>query len=226
MENYLKIIIFFTFILSSAFYSQNKYESFKDIEKVIENAIDDKTFPGAVVLVWQDRKILFEKGFGHYTYDSKSPKVSTETIFDLASVTKVVATTTAAMICYDRKLFSLDDKVVKYIPEFGVNGKENITISNLLLHNSGLVAWKKFYERNLTADEVLKEIYAAELEYKTGEKMVYSDLGIIESNLSVVDSIKGLFDEALIYFKRALINYEKVSDKKRMAEIHQNIGMV
>ena len=179
MENYLKIIIFFTFILSSAFYSQNKYESFKDIEKVIENAIDDKTFPGAVVLVWQDRKILFEKGFGHYTYDSKSPKVSTETIFDLASVTKVVATTTAAMICYDRKLFSLEDKIIKYLPEFEINGKENITIKNLLLHNSGLPAWKKFYDRNLSYDDVIKEIYSSKLEYKTGEQTVYSDLGII-----------------------------------------------
>ncbi len=72
-------------------------------------------------------------------------KLINKTIYDLASLTKVIATTTATMICYDRKLFSLDDKVVKYIPEFGVNGKEKITIKNLLLHNSGLPAWKKFY---------------------------------------------------------------------------------
>ncbi|HMN25911.1 MAG TPA: serine hydrolase, partial [Ignavibacteriaceae bacterium] len=73
---------------------------------------------------------------------------------------------------------------------FGVNGKENITIKNLMLHNSGLVAWQKFYERNLTTDEVLKEIYGAELEYKTGEKMVYSDLGIITLG-KIIEKVTG-----------------------------------
>ena len=102
--------------------------------------------------------ILFEKAFGRFTYDSSSAKVTINTIYDLASLTKVIATTTAAMICYDRKLFALDDKVVKYIPEFGVNGKENITIKNLLIHNSGLPAWKKFYGRGLNYDDVLNEI--------------------------------------------------------------------
>ena len=73
----------------------------------------------------------------------------------------------------------LEDKVVKYIPQFGVNGKENITIKNLLLHNSGLPAWKKFYGRSLKSEDVVNEIFASELEYETGEKTVYSDLGII-----------------------------------------------
>jgi len=131
------------------------------------------------VLIWKDDKTIYKKAFGNYTYDNSSPIVQTNTIFDLASVTKVVATTTAAMICYDRKLFSLDDKVIKYIPEFGVNGKENITVKNLLLHNAGLPAWKKFYGRGLKYDDVINEIYSSEIEYKTGEKTVYSDLGII-----------------------------------------------
>lgn len=168
-----------TILFRFEFFCQVKNYTFENVEKVIETAINDGAFPGAVVLVWQDGKILFEKGFGYYTYDSKSTKVSNKTIYDLASVTKVVATTTAAMICYDRKLFSLEDKVIKYLPEFGVNGKENITIKNLLLHNSGLPAWKKFYDRNLSYDDVIKEIYSSELEYKTGEQTVYSDLGII-----------------------------------------------
>jgi CubicO group peptidase (beta-lactamase class C family) len=190
MKTIFIAILLLTFLFKLELFCQEKNYSFQDVEKVVETAINDRAFPGAVVLVWQDGKILFEKGFGNYTYDSKSPKVSAETIYDLASVTKVVATTTAAMICYDRKLFSLDDKVAKYIPEFSINGKKDISIKNLLLHNTGLPAWKKFYGRNLGYDEVLKEIYSSELEYKTGENTVYSDLGIITLG-KIIENVTG-----------------------------------
>ena len=160
-------------------YAQNINNDFSSIDLVVKNAISEEAFPGAVILVWKDGKVIYEKAFGNFTYEKTSQKVTTNTIYDLASLSKVVATTTAAMICYDRKLFSLDDKVVKYIPEFGINGKENITIKNLLVHNSGLPAWKKFYDRNLTANQVLNEIFSLELDYKPSEKTVYSDLGII-----------------------------------------------
>ncbi|MDP2365692.1 MAG: serine hydrolase domain-containing protein, partial [Ignavibacteria bacterium] len=173
------IAIALLFFLNTCLYSQTRSIDFNDVDIVINKAIEDKAFPGAVVLIWKDGKIIYEKAFGNFTYDPKSDKVTTQTIYDLASLTKVVATTTAAMICYDRELFSLNDKVTKYIPEFGVNGKDEITIKNLLLHNSGLPEWKKFYGRNLNCDDVLSEIYNSELEYKTGEKTVYSDLGII-----------------------------------------------
>lgn len=190
MKYLTKYIVLILLLAVTSCFPQNTSNQFNDIDSVINKAIVDEAFPGAVVLVWKDGKIIFEKPFGHFTYDKTSPEVNINTIYDLASVTKVVATTTAAMICCDRKLFSLDDKVVKYIPEFGVNGKENITIKNLMLHNSGLVAWQKFYERNLTTDEVLKEIYGAELEYKTGEKMVYSDLGIITLG-KIIEKVTG-----------------------------------
>ncbi len=172
-------MLFVILVLNLSISAQSNSYQFNDVDGVINKAIEDKSFPGAVVLIWKDGKTIYEKAFGNYTYDKSSPKVKTNTLYDLASVTKVVATTTAAMICYDRKLFSLDDKVIKYIPEFGVNGKENITIKNLLLHNAGLPAWKKFYGRDLKYDDVINEIYSSELEYKTGEKTVYSDLGII-----------------------------------------------
>jgi CubicO group peptidase (beta-lactamase class C family) len=190
MKTIFIAILLLTILFKFELFCQVKNYSFRDVEKVVETAINDRAFPGAVVLVWQDGKILFEKGFGNYTYDSKSPKVSTETIYDLASVTKVVATTIATMICYDRKLFSLDDKVAKYIPEFSINGKKDISIKNLLLHNTGLPAWKKFYGRNLGFDEVLKEIYSSELEYKTGENTVYSDLGIITLG-KIIENVTG-----------------------------------
>lgn len=158
---------------------QNNNPDFYKIDLLINKSISDTAFPGAVVLIWKDGQIIFNKGFGHFTYDENSPSVSTKTLYDLASLTKVIATTTASMICYDRKLFSLDDYVVKYIPEFGQNGKDKITIRNLLLHNAGLTAWKKFYEYCNSTEDVIKEIYSSELEYEPGSKMVYSDLGFI-----------------------------------------------
>ncbi len=156
--------------------SGNKFEK---IDSVIVHAINDSAFPGAVVLVSKYGEVVYEKGFGNFTYDKISPEVSPNTIYDIASLTKVIATTTAAMIFIDRNLFKLDEPVSKYIPEFSENGKENILIKNLLLHNSGLPAWKKFYDKNLDADSIIKNIYAIEPDYPAGTKTVYSDLGII-----------------------------------------------
>jgi len=190
MNNFTHILLIAFLILNMSISAQSNDFQFNAVDKVINKAIEDKSFPGAVVLVWKDGKTIYEKAFGNYTYDSLSPKVKTNTLFDLASLTKVVATTTAAMICYDRKLFSLDDKVVKYIPEFSVNGKEYITLKNLLIHNSGLPAWKKFYGRDLKYDDVINEIYSSELEYKTGEKTVYSDLGIITLG-KIIEKVSG-----------------------------------
>ncbi|NNG28156.1 MAG: beta-lactamase family protein, partial [Ignavibacteriaceae bacterium] len=159
--------------------AQTTVDEFSDIDSVIVQAIEDGAFPGAVVLVSKDGKLIYEKGFGHFTYDESSSEVGSNTTYDLASLTKVIATTTAAMICIDRNLFKLYDPVYKYIPEFSEIGKENILIKNLLLHNSGLPAWKKFYDENLDADEIIKNIYSTKPEYALGTKTVYSDLGII-----------------------------------------------
>jgi CubicO group peptidase (beta-lactamase class C family) len=190
MNNFTKILLFLILILNLSISAQSNAYQFDDVDRVINKAIEDEAFPGAVVLIWKDGKTIFEKVYGNFTYDLTSPKVNTNTVYDLASLTKVVATTTAAMICYDKKLISLDDKVVKYIPEFGFKGKKNITIKNLLIHNSGLPAWIKFYGRDLKYDDVIKEIYSSQLEYKTGEKTVYSDLGIITLG-KIIEKVSG-----------------------------------
>ena len=159
--------------------AQTTGDKLANIDSVIIHAIEDSAFPGAVVLVSKDGEVIYEKGFGYFTYDESSSKVSTTTIYDIASLTKVIATTTAAMICIDRNLFKPDDPVYKHISEFSENGKETVTIKNLLLHNSGLPAWKKFYNKNLDADSIIKNIYQTKPEYPVGTKTVYSDLGII-----------------------------------------------
>ncbi len=163
---------------------------FNKVEELINRSISDSAFPGAVLLVWKEGKIIFEKPFGHLTYNDNSAKVTNNTIFDLASLTKVIATTTAAMICVDRNLFKIDDKVAKYIPQFAQNGKGDITIKNLLLHNSGLPAYKKFYTQYNNAHDVLNDIYSTKPVYPAGTKTVYSDLGMITLG-KVIEKVTG-----------------------------------
>jgi CubicO group peptidase (beta-lactamase class C family) len=171
--------------------SNNNYRyDFNNVDSIVNNAIEDSAFPGAVVLIEKDDKIIFKKAFGHFTYNKNSPLMTLTTLFDLASLTKVISTTNCAMICIDRGLFKLDDKVSKYIPQFAQNGKDDITIRNLLLHNSGLPAFKPYYKMFNKAEDVLKDIYACKPEYPTGTQTVYSDLGIITLG-KVIEKVTG-----------------------------------
>lgn len=170
------IIIILPFNFSCA---QSLKNNFDNVDKIIYQAVKDSVFPSAVLLISKDGNIIYKKAYGNLTYDTKSKQTSLSTIYDLASLTKIVSTTTAAMICIDRGLFKLNDKVVKYIPQFANHNKENITIKNLLLHNSGLPAYKRFYKFCNNSDDVINDIYNTELIYETGSKTVYSDLSMI-----------------------------------------------
>ncbi len=184
----IHFVIFLFIISCSSTIQQNNQQQFStvlsppifsEIDSLIERAIIDSAFPGTVFLVSKDGQIVHEKAYGNYTYDKSSPKMKLNTIFDLASVSKVVGTTTAAMMLIDKGELDLDDKVIKYLPEFNNHGKENITIRNLLLHNSGLASFKKYYDVYSTADEVVNDIMNLSPEQEPGSKYVYSDLGMI-----------------------------------------------
>lgn len=180
---------------------------FKEADDLIEQGIRDSIAPGMTALVLKDGDVVYKKTAGKFTYDADATPVTDSSIYDLASVSKVIGTTTAVMICIDRKLFSLDDKVVKYLPQFGANGKKQITIRNLLVHNSGLPAFKKYYEFVKNGDELLKDIYNSELIYKTGTKTVYSDLGMITMQ-KIIEKVTG-----------------KRLDKFLQAEVFSKLGM-
>jgi CubicO group peptidase (beta-lactamase class C family) len=170
-------------------------EQFEQIENLISSAIADKVFPGSVLLIYKDDEIIYQSGFGYFTYDSSFQKVDENTIYDIASLTKVIATTTAAMLCIDKNLFSLDDPVDKYVSEFSAVNKNNITIKNLLLHNSGLPAWKKYYHKNLSEKEIINDIYSTNLVYKPETNTLYSDLGMIILALVIESATNKNFDE-------------------------------
>lgn len=186
----LIIPLIILFATSCSIISQNKLET-NHIDKAMNSAVEDSVFPGAALLFGQNDKILYHKTFGKYTYDENSKNVEKTSIYDLASVTKVVATTSAAMLLYDDKKLDLDSQVIRYLPDFNNNGKGTITIRNLLLHNSGLPAFKKYYDEYSTEDEVINDIMNISLLHKPGEKYIYSDLGMITLQ-KVIEEITGI----------------------------------
>lgn len=148
------------------------------LDELIKKGIADGVFPGACYAV-QHKGTTVQRFHGHFTYDASSPKVSPDALWDLASLTKVVGTTTGAMVLHDLGKLSLDDRVASILPAFAQNGKEHVTVRNLLQHDSGLVAFRRYEQACATADAVMDAIYAEPLEYATGTKTIYSDLSMI-----------------------------------------------
>ncbi|MCH7747362.1 MAG: beta-lactamase family protein, partial [Acidobacteria bacterium] len=108
------------------------------IETLIEDAIRDGRLPGAVVVVGHAGEIVYTGAFGARAVDGPPEAMTPDTIFDLASLTKVVATTTSVMILVEEGRLRLRDRVVTYLPEFASHGKDRITVEHLLTHVSGL----------------------------------------------------------------------------------------
>lgn len=113
-------------------------EDLLPIDNIVNEAISEKATPGAVVMIVKDGKVIFEKSYGSHTYDAGAKPVLTTDIFDLASVTKVAATTMALMRLYDKGQVKLDNCISSYIPETRRSDKKHITVKDLMLHQAGL----------------------------------------------------------------------------------------
>ncbi len=143
---------------------------FRAASTIIEDAIASRAFPAASVAVLYRDELVALRGFGRHTYDPASPAVTAATIFDLASVSKVLATTTMSAILHERGKLDLDGKV----PE-----RDDLTIRGLLTHTSGLPAYIKLFEQTRDRQELLKLAYATPLEVAPGTRTEYSDIGFI-----------------------------------------------
>jgi CubicO group peptidase (beta-lactamase class C family) len=149
--------------------------------ELIRQAIADHVFPAASISVTHHGNLVALKAFGRFTYESASPETTTATVFDLASVTKVVATTSMAMILYERGLLDLDLPVVAVVAEFagGDPRRDAVTLRMLLAHSSGLPAYEKLFLRAGTRDKLLAAVFATPLIADPGAKAEYSDIGFI-----------------------------------------------
>ncbi len=147
--------------------------------RVLEQAIQDSIFPGAQVAVVHDGRLIASRGFGRQTYDPRSPRVTPQTIYDLASITKVAATTIVAMQLWEKKLIRLDIPVKSYLPRFQGGGKDSVTLRHLLTHSAGMHWWVPLWKVAKNKQEALEYIYNLPLDYAPGDSMIYSDLGMI-----------------------------------------------
>src|SRR4030066_63882 len=138
-------------------------QRFTEIDQVIAEEMAKGNFPGAVVLVGQKNDILYWQAFGNEVVDPCEEPVGKNTIYDLASMTKPIATAASIMILRDRKAIEMDDYVSKHLPAFACNGKEQVRIEHLLTHTSGLPAYTNAAE--------LKEQFGSHCPDKVIEKI-------------------------------------------------------
>lgn len=122
------------------------------LDDIAAEMITSGAAPGCQVLVAKDNKVIWQKAYGHYTYEQGQP-VTNETIYDLASVTKVAATTLAVMSMVDRKAISLDAPISAYVPELKTTDKKELKVREIMAHHAGLQAWIPFYQQTLGTDK-------------------------------------------------------------------------
>ncbi len=146
---------------------------------LLEDAVKAGAFPAACVEIGRRGAVVWRQAFGTLTSDPDSPPAEASTIFDLASLTKVIATTPLAMRAMDDGLLTLDDTVASWIPEWRGSDRQHVTIRDLLAHSSGLTAYLPLYRDYTGRAEFQPAIAALPLEYEPRAQSLYSDLGFI-----------------------------------------------
>jgi uncharacterized protein YbbC (DUF1343 family)/CubicO group peptidase (beta-lactamase class C family) len=149
------------------------------IDQAVAAEIARKQLPGAVVLVGRQGKVVWRKAYGNRALESAPEAMTVDTVFDLASLTKIVATATSVMILVERGLVRLGDPVARYIPEFAANGKQNITVEQLLIHRSGLIADNEVKDYEQGPAQAMLNIWKLAPLNAPGSKFIYSDVNFI-----------------------------------------------
>ncbi|UCD37087.1 MAG: serine hydrolase, partial [Fidelibacterota bacterium] len=163
---------------SSSNTSSSEYD-FSQAYAVLDSAILGKVTPGAQVFIARGERILADTALGRFTYGPDAPPVTTTSIYDLASVTKVLVGGTVAMKLVEGRYVVLDEPVWHYIPTFRGRWKDRVTIRQLLTHSSGLPPFIQFWKQGVPPDEVPDMIIEMDLDFEPGTRYQYSDLGMI-----------------------------------------------
>jgi uncharacterized protein YbbC (DUF1343 family)/CubicO group peptidase (beta-lactamase class C family) len=149
------------------------------LDAIVQDAIRDGQMPGAVLLVGHDGQVVYRRAFGNRALEPRREPMTVDTIFDLASLTKVVATTTAVMQLVERGKVRVNDPVQKYIPEFAQNDKEDITVRQLLIHESGLTEDLDLSQTWEGREAAFRMAFGQKPVYPPGSKFLYSDINFI-----------------------------------------------
>jgi CubicO group peptidase (beta-lactamase class C family) len=169
-----------------------------EIDSVLSNQVSNDKIPGAVVLIKKDGKVILFRAYGYaqkYDYSHhlvNPPEIMTvDHLFDIASLTKVIGTTTSVALLSDRGLLSVSDPVCKYVKAFGTPDKKAITIRNLLTHTAGLYEWYPLYYLASDRQECYRVIGELPLQYPVGKKRRYSDLGFVLLG-EIIENVTGM----------------------------------
>jgi CubicO group peptidase (beta-lactamase class C family) len=174
-------------------------DRFRGAFVIVADAIATRMFPACSLAVTLRGELVAHKALGRFTYDPASPEVTTATIFDLASLTKVVATTAMAMILYERGLLDLEAPISAIVPEFAGDNdarRREVTLRMLLAHSSGLPAYEKLFLRTASREALLRAAFATPLANAPSTHAEYSDIGFIILGVT----LERLADEPLDVF--------------------------
>lgn len=182
-----------------------RQEPLNSIDQAIEGMIENNVTPGAVTFVARRGHIVQHEAYGHAalysdssgTVMDKPVSMEKDTIFDMASISKMF-TTTAAMQLYEQNYFNLDDPVAQYIPEFAQNGKENVTIRQLMNHTSGFAAWIPLYSYGETREDRIQYVNEYGLQSQPGAAHRYSDLNMI-ALATLIETLSGQRLDEFVY---------------------------
>jgi beta-glucosidase-like glycosyl hydrolase/CubicO group peptidase (beta-lactamase class C family) len=178
------------------------------VDELIQAAVRAGAIPGAALAIGRHGKLVRLRGYGRLDPDPGSAAVTDSSIYDLASLTKVVGTTSAIMLLVEEGRLDLDAPVVRYIPEWrGSATKERVTVRQLLMHTAGLPAFSPLWRELRGQRDYLRRIAALDLEYRPGTREVYSDFGMILAGI-IAERIAGqpldLFLEERIFLPLGL----------------------
>ncbi len=148
------------------------------LRRVLDQAVADGAFPGAYAAVGTADGVLAEYGVGRLDADDPT-RPSATTVWDLASLTKVVSTTSAVLQLVGERRVALDSPAVRYLPEWKASGSAGVTVRQLLTHTAGLPAWRPFYKESATAEEAIGQLFATAPDTVPGKRFLYSDLGFM-----------------------------------------------
>ena len=176
---------------------QAKHLKLKQLDRFVTKAISDSVFPGASLMIGSSQNIFYQKAYGKFTYATSSKNVQVNSLYDLASLTKVLGTSLAIMKLIDEDDLTLKTNLNDIFDDIENKELQSITIGQLLTHTSGILWHKKFYEDSISRNDILKEIFRLKLLTKPQTKTKYSDLGFMIL-MKVVEEISGdSFEEFL-----------------------------
>src|SRR4051794_40845910 len=161
------------------------------VDAIVQDAIHDGQIPGAVLLIWHNDQVIYRKAFGHRALEPRRELMTLDTVFDIASLTKVVATTTAVMQLVQRGEVRVNEPVAKYLPEFAQNGKDDITVRQLLTHFSGLTEDLDLTQPWQGQATAYRMAFSQTPAIPPGSRFLYSDINFIVLG-ALVEKVSGM----------------------------------